>query len=125
MNEPFHACHEGVRFTDADVVNPDEYDPDPRRRAGACVPWLLHDHGFALCVVFASCEQDALDEAVDHDKLDRYLVTDWADYPKEEGLMFLGNASEPFDIESLAIVRLPNPPFSFVALFNSSVGGEA
>ena len=83
---------------------------------------MLHDHGFVLAVVFADCLQDALDIAVDNDKLDRFQVTDneMSDYPDEEGLSFLGNASEPFDIESLGAIELPNPKFSFVALFNAS-----
>ncbi len=61
-------------FTDADVVNPDDFVP-----AGDCNPhnvrpWLLHDHGFTVAVVFASCLQDAIDEAVDDDKMERYSI---------------------------------------------------
>jgi hypothetical protein len=36
-----------------------------------------------------------------------------------ENISRLGNASEPFDVQALEIVELPNPPFSFVALFNA------
>jgi hypothetical protein len=110
-----------IRFTDDDVV-----DADSWTAAGECNPhnvrpWLLHDHGFALAVVFADCLQDALDAAVDAGKLDRFLVTpdDMGDYPDDEGLAFLGNASEPFDIESLGVEELPNPPRSFCAQFNA------
>ena len=45
---------------------------------------------------------------------------DLADYgPDKEGISRLGNASESFDIQALDAVELPNPPFSFVALFNA------
>lgn len=122
------AKYQEIQFSDADVVNPDGYDRDAFRkdgtkRAGTSVPWLIHDHGFPVCVVFASHEQDALDEAVDGGKMDRYQVADKdvADYGEEEqGITRLGNASEPFDIESVGLVQLPNPPFSFVALFNAA-----
>ena len=39
--------------------------------------------------------------------------------PDGDGLAFLGNAGEPFDIEGLDAIELPNPPFSFAALFNA------
>lgn len=37
-------------------------------------PWLLHDHGFVVAVVFASSLQDALDVATEDGHLDRYTV---------------------------------------------------
>jgi hypothetical protein len=123
------AVFNDVKFTDSDVVNLEGYDTDAfcqdgHKRTGANVPWLIHDHGIAVCVVFASCEQDALDEAADNDKLNRYLVTpeQFEEYGGEDKVFeqcaLLGNAGEPFDIETLAIVQLPNPKMSFVALFN-------
>lgn len=111
-----------IKFTDADVVDlgdwiaAGEYNPHGVR------PWLLHDHGFVLCVVFASNLQDALDKAVDEDKLDRFLIAekDLDDYgPEGDGIAYLGNASEPFNIESLGVEELPNPKASFVAQFNA------
>ena len=87
----------------------------------------MHDHGFVVAVCFADCLQDAIDAAVDAGKMDRYQVaeSDMGDYPNEEGLSFLGNASEPFDIESLGVLELRNPRFSFVAMFNASNGGAS
>lgn len=110
----------GIKFTDEDVINLGDWIPLGEYNPHNVRPWLLHDHGFVLCIVFATCEPDALDEAADHDKLDRYLVTDpdLSDYPDEEGLAFLGNAGIPFDIESLGIIELPNPPASFCAQWN-------
>jgi hypothetical protein len=111
-----------ITFSDADLVNPGDFIPKGEYNPHGVRPWLLHDHGFALAVVFADCLQDAIDEAVDAGKLDRYRVEpeDAADYPDDEGISFLGNAGEPFDIEGLDAIELPNPPFSFVALFNAS-----
>lgn len=112
-----------ITFTDADVVNWNNFIPAGEYNPHNVRPWLLHDHGFPVAVVFASSLQDAIDEAVDENKMDRYLVAekDLADYgPEEEGITRLGNAGEPFDIESLEAVELPNPPFSFVALFNAA-----
>ena len=140
-----------IKFTDADVVNKDDFIPQGECNPHKVRPFLLHDHGFTIAVVFADCLQDALDIAADADKLDRYqihpedkndredyLVKDKVtpgfdencpEYVDSEGNKywwiegrepaFLGNASEPFDIESLGVEELPNPPFSFVALFNA------
>ena len=111
-----------IQFSDSDVVNPMDFIPEGEFNSYNTRPFLLHDHGFPVAVVFASCLQDALDEAADADKLDRYLVSeeDLKDYPnEEEGLTFLGNAGEPFDIESLSVLELPNPRFSFCALMEA------
>lgn len=110
-----------IGFSDADVVNPGDFIPAGDYNPHKVRPWLLHDHGFTLAVVFADCLQDALDIAADAGKLDRFQVdeSEMADYgPDEDGLAHLGNAGEPFDIEALGALELPNPPFSFVALFN-------
>lgn len=127
-----------IQFSDFDVVDIDDFEPgedgrDPVR------PWLFHDHGFAVAVVFADCLQDALDKAVDGGKMNRYLipsacssevdcqeaVLSESDYPQlnteeEEGITRLGNAGEPHDIETLGYVELQNPPMSFAALFTAT-----
>jgi len=149
------ASFKEIKFTDADVINADDFIPageyNPHKVRPWLLhevrPWLLHDAGFTVAVVFAACEQDAMDEAVDTGKLDHlqihpeydndradYMTTDPAgfdpncpDYMSQDGTKywwkveptFLGNAGEPFDIENLGIVELPNPKFSFVALFNA------
>lgn len=122
-----------LSFSDADVVNPDEFVSAENSNRYSARPWLLHDHGTCLAVVFADCLQDALDIAADAGKLDRYLIEEEGntpgikglpaeDYPtlgtdNEEGIARLGNASEPFDIESLGYVELSTPAFSFAALW--------
>jgi hypothetical protein len=111
-----------IKFSDSDVVNPDDYVPASEHNPNSVRPFLIHDAGFVVAVVFASCLSDAFDIAVDEGKLDGFQVSqeDLADYgPDEEGISHLGNAGEPFDLGTLDAVELPNPPFSFVALFTA------
>jgi hypothetical protein len=116
-------------FDDSDVCNPDDWIPAGEYNPHNVRPFLLHDHGFTVCVVFASNLQDALDTAVDENKMDRYLIGEAErgdyDYNPEtgeygEGVSYLGNAGEPFDIETLGVVELPNPSRSFAAQFASA-----
>lgn len=112
-----HGCE--LEFSDDDVVDLDDWIPQGEYNPHNIHPFLFHDHGFTICVVFAANLQDALDKAVDDGRLDRYQIADADrdDYPDDEGITFLGNASEPFDIESLGWIELPNPHRSFVAQF--------
>lgn len=138
-----------ITFDDSDVVNLDDWIPQGEYNPHRVRPFLFHDYGFTVAVVFADCLQDALDIATDENKMDRYKITDsdrmdymtddvskmaagfdpncpdWTDangkkYWWKIEPAFLGNASEPFDIESLGVVELPNPPRSFVAQFASA-----
>ena len=113
-----------IKFTDADIVNIDDWIPEGEYNPHNVQPWLLHDHGYILAVVFSDNLQDAIDIAVDEGKLDRYqiLETDMKDYKNEEGVSFLGNAGCPHDIETLCAVALINPKVSFCAQFNIAVG---
>jgi hypothetical protein len=122
-----HAEFRGIKFDDSILIDPSDFIPSGPKGMSYnphnVHPWLFHDHGFALCVCFADCLQDALDIAADSGMIDRFRVspTGKLDYePDGEGLTYLGNASEPFDIESLSVEELPNPAFSFVALFNAN-----
>jgi len=126
----------GVKFSDEDVVNFDAFVPEGDFNPHNVRPWVLHDHGMIVAVVFADSLQDALDEAVDGNKMDRYLVkdgtqddgvNDLADYgPDEDGITRLGNASEPFDIETLGYFELKNPaPATFVELLKIAELREA
>ena len=113
---------QGVKFTDDDVVNPDDFasyltGTNPHNMH----PFILHDHGFTICVVLASNLQDALDEAVDNDKLDSFLINeeDYAAYGIDSDnptCAFLGNAGEPFDVDFISVIELPMPEFSLCKL---------
>ena len=113
-----------IKWSDEDVVNVRDFTPAGEYNPHNVRPWLLHDHGFTIAVVFADCLQDALDIAVDEDKMDRFLVqeSDMGDYTDEEGISYLGSWAEPFDIEGLGIVELSNPKadLSFAALFDNN-----
>lgn len=118
------ATYNEIDFTEADVVNLDDWVPTGEHNPNYVKPWLLHDHGFVLAVVFADSLQNALDIAVDAGKLDRYVVSqeEFEERTAESDrgtLDYLGNECKPFDIESLGVVELPNPPRSFVAQFNA------
>lgn len=111
-----------IEFSADDVVNIDDWIPHGDYNPHNVRPWLLHDQGFVIAVVFADSLQDALDEAVDAGKMDRYLIdgeANLSDYEDEDedGISYLGNAGEPFDIESLGVIELPNPPYSMEQLF--------
>ena len=89
---------------DSDIVNPDDYDYTENI-------YLLHDHGFVLCIVNADNESDALDIAADEGKLDRFKVDD-----NEEGhYSSLGNDCLTYDLESVGIIQLPNLDLSYIA----------
>lgn len=124
MNVTYRHDNLEFSFSDADIVDIDNWIPQGEYNPHNVRPFLLHDHGFTLAVVFADSLQDAIDEAVDAGKLDRFQVAaadlgDYGDTDEEqsERLAYLGNASEPFDIETLGAIELPNPPRSFVAQF--------
>ena len=103
-----------IKFTQDDIINPQDciysgdFNPHGTRQ------WLLHDHGFTIGVVFADSLQEALDIAVDENKLDQYLigVEDYDDYKINTDLptcSFLGNASKPFDVDSMGFIELKPP----------------
>jgi hypothetical protein len=142
-----------LSFTDDDVLDIEnvlfEGDYNCHKRH----LWLIHDHGFTICVVEADSLQDALDEAVDADKLDRfqihpenesdrddYMTSDVSEmaagydpecpeYVDADGVKWwwkvepasLGNAGEPFDIDSIGYVALPLPKRSVTRLFGECI----
>lgn len=110
----------GVEFSDHDVVNPDDYDAYKDNRV-----WVFHDHGSVLGVVIMPDMSDAFDELADSGKIDHLIVSDeeMGDYElDEEGRLedervgHLGNAGEPFDVESVGVYELAEPKFSLTAL---------
>ncbi len=112
------------KFTDADVVNPEDCIWDGYYNPHNVRPFLLHDHGFTLAVAFADCLRDAIDEAGEAGKLDRYIVEPdviKSDYPKEEDrerLEFFDGKEGAYDLESLHVVELTAPKQSFTVLYD-------
>ena len=108
----------GMTFDEKDVVNIDEWEPECSR---TYKPWLISHEGHIICIVFASNESDALDEACDNEKLDHLQVSQEllkSDYDNdEEQICFLGNASEMFDLDNVNIIELENPKLSFTACY--------
>lgn len=105
-----------IKFSFSDVANPDEWNPPGGHSTYGIKPYLFHNHGTTLCVVFARGEQSALDEAVNEGRLDHLQIApdNMGDYfqtgeDEWEGVARLGNASEPFDISTLGMIELPNP----------------
>ena len=116
--------YKGFRFSDSDVVEPGDFIPAGEYNPHNVRPWLIYNEVGTLAIVFASNEQDALDGAMDGDKLNSVII-DRADYDamteeERDDLAYLGNASEPCDLSYVGIVELPNPSFSWVAMFNAS-----
>lgn len=104
-------------------INPESYDPSSRMNRA----WCITNGGYIIAIVFAEyysyCDQDALDEAADSGKLDFLQISesDLADYetgkdsegyPEYEGIINLGNASEPFDQENLDYFTVPASLFA-------------
>ncbi len=114
--------HGEMTYDDADVVNPDDYIPQGEFNPHNVRPWLIHNEYGTLAIVYADNEQDALDEAVDADKLDSCLIPeeelvvnehgeDVADHGDGEVASRLGNAGEPFDLTYIGMVPLPNQQY--------------
>jgi len=116
----------GVKVSDADFVNVDDFIPAGEYNPHNVRLWVLHDHGFVVACVFADCLQDAVDIAVDENKMDRYQVTEdeAGDYGgniyDSESLSYLGNAGEPFDIDTLQAFDVPSPEMSICKLISNN-----
>ncbi len=116
-----------------DVTLPAEFDEASRHNPHNVRLWIVgHCHG-PLCCIWASCEQDALDNAVDASMLDCMLVdpADLVDYDYEsnpDNYSFLGNASEPFNLDDcwMAEVDLATPRDNYlvIKLARASEGGH-
>ena len=97
--------YQGIRFDDSDIVNLDDaiwagvYNPDNIR------PFLLHNYGTVVAVVFARGINDTWVIARNCDRLDRYLIN--------------GPYGKVFKPGLLGIIELPIPLLSFSACFKA------
>ena len=90
-----------------DVMLPSSIDATNRYNPHKVRMWLIgHFHG-PVCAIFASCEQDALDDAVDANMLDCMLCEDQDfDNPDNADMASLGNAGELFDLSDCWIAEV-------------------
>jgi hydroxyethylthiazole kinase-like sugar kinase family protein len=91
---------EGERIICNDVMLPGAIDGASRYNPHNVRLWLIGHVFGAVCAVFASCDQDALDAACDADALDAFLAEDQTDH-ENESLTALGNASELFALSDM------------------------
>ena len=95
-NNPRFCELEPDRILCDDIMLPSSIDAACRFSTHNTRLWVIgHEFG-AICAVFASCEQDALDAAVDADMLDCCLIEEPAVIDEETA--YLGNAGKPFDL---------------------------
>lgn len=114
----------GMEFSDKDVLNWDDFEPRTRKEHNGKKPFLIYNEYGTLCIVFADNEQDALDEAADRDAMKGHKINpEDKDYDAEkgtyngEGVTYLGNASEPYDLTNIGTVELPTPRMSLTGLY--------
>jgi hypothetical protein len=65
--------------------------------------YLIHNEYGVICCAIGSHVAEALDNAVNNDCLDSCLITDEA-YMNED-TVYLGNGSEPFDLDYIGIYK--------------------
>ena len=101
--EPCYIIINGVDVREEDIVNPEDID--------TCWSfWVLYDQ-FTTVAVWAESLQDALDMAVDDNRLESLSIkeADYDDYKintDNATCSFLGNACEPYDISDLCYVEV-------------------
>ena len=78
------------------VLFPKSIDPEAAYNPYNVKAWIIGNEFGGLCMVWASNERDAFDDAVDANMLDSMLAEN-QDYDNES-LAALGNASELFDL---------------------------
>lgn len=98
QNGPFCELESDDILTN-DVILPREYDPENGYNPHNVRLWVI-GHQFGACfAIFASCEQDALDNGVDLNRMD-FCLAENQDYD-DDTLTPLGNASELFDLSTV------------------------
>ena len=105
-----------------DVIFPHEYNPHNVR------PWVIFNEFGAICLVWACCEQDGLDEALDAGKLDCFLVEpeDVDSALLADGFYsHLGNAGEICDLTycSMETIDLSGQDIKLIIAFAEARGG--
>lgn len=115
-----------IELTDEMVVRPEDFIPRGEYNPHNVRPWVIGAEFGAFAIVFADCEQDAIDTAIDEGKMDFLKVSDadLAAATEDERSDFLtgGNASESLYQDYLWMEELPTPAFSFIRLLTAGEG---
>ena len=94
QNLSFAPCPSLIDVDDDAILIGDAEGPN------GAAPWVIGHTFGAMCMIWARCEQDALDGAVDAGMMDSCLLEDsdieTDDDGEEIDVCRLGNASEPF-----------------------------
>jgi len=99
------------QLVDEDIINPDEY-------FNFNDLWILHDHGFTICAIFAESLEDALEVAADEGKLDAFKIQD-EDEEAIDNATYLGNYGEPYCLDSIGYVQVESPTLRFDVLLEN------
>jgi hypothetical protein len=90
------------------VVLPGDFNPH------TCKLWVVGHELGAVGAVWADCEQDALDELIDSGLGDSFLIDkhdfDAMDEHEREDVAYLGNASEPCNLDNAWIQAVEFKP---------------
>lgn len=108
---------DGVVFSDDDVVNIEDFIPEGDYNPQNVRPFILHDHGFTLAVVFASSYEEAIDIAIEEEKLEKFKILP-SIYNKDDDCesYYVGSDGEFYDLECVSYIELKNPKLSFCKL---------
>lgn len=114
---PAFAELEGERIRTNDVMLPASIDAASRYNPHNVRLWVIGHTFGAVCAVFASHEQDALDAACDAGELDAWIAED--QNRDDESLTALGNAGELFDLSDAWIGEASFDPARDILLISA------
>lgn len=116
-----NSTYNGITFTDSDILNPFDAVYANEDNPNSIQPWLIHDQGSVVCMVFADSKSSALDIAANRGKLNTYRVevSPWAHFEPSDKCFPLGDEYHDYDIAPLTVMGLPKPKRSWCAQFNA------
>lgn len=116
-----------VELEDSRILCNDVMLPHDRTNYHGVKLWVIGNEYGVLCAVWASHEQDALDEACDAGLLDGLACDEPAENEEQDEVTRLGNAGEPHDLTNAWIqtVRLNGPEdWELIARFAEARGAN-
>lgn len=103
-----------------------QYDANPDFQTYGHPYAICNEYG-CLAIVFATNEQDALNDAVNSGALNAELIApeDLAEAEEDERVTFYGDAGESFDLTNVQVYRLVAPKFDLFALYQADETSQA